>query len=541
MLNRYYQSELGRLRQLADEFSHANPALAPLLGADAASDPDVERLLEGVAFLTGMVHQRLDDDFSEFVQPLAQLLYPHYLQPLPCMTLVQLQPRMPLEEPMQVAAGCEVTSVPVDGQRLRFRSTLAVDLQPVQLVSTRWDGSSGEARSLVLDFRFTTANPSLWAADSLMLYLGDGLAEAAKLLRLLQLHLRNVSIFAAGQPLTQLTPDHLRAVGFDDDKGLLPFPDNAHPAYRYLQEYFALPEKFLFMELSGFTQWRARGDDGTFSVRLTFDSVPEWAPGVSANSFMLGVTPAVNLFEHEAHPIKVDHRYPEYRVQPIDHGQRVSVRIHSVTKVDCYTASGIEKRLKPFDAFAARDVYHLTIRASSVDVHGYDHYLSLPYSVDADLSEVTLSAGLLCTNGKLAENLRLGDLSQPGDNAPPRLEFKNIRGITPFQPPRFDSRLLWRVLSQLNTNHFRLADCGYLKALLSLYLPTLGEHVQDGNQRLIDSIENVSVSTERRFIRGLPVDGSVVRVDCRGIISATTAAFICLVACSMSSSLAALQ
>lgn len=91
MLNRYYQSELGRLRQLADEFSHANPALAPLLGADAASDPDVERLLEGVAFLTGMVHQRLDDDFSEFVQPLAQLLYPHYLQPLPCMTLVQLQ------------------------------------------------------------------------------------------------------------------------------------------------------------------------------------------------------------------------------------------------------------------------------------------------------------------------------------------------------------------------------------------------------------------------------------------------------------------
>ena len=86
MLNSHYQNELAQLRRLANEFAQTNPALAPLLGIDSASDPDVERLLEGVAFLTGMVRQRLDDEFPEFIQELAQLLYPHYLQPLPCMT-----------------------------------------------------------------------------------------------------------------------------------------------------------------------------------------------------------------------------------------------------------------------------------------------------------------------------------------------------------------------------------------------------------------------------------------------------------------------
>ena len=62
MLNSHYQNELAQLRRLANEFAQTNPALAPLLGIDSASDPDVERLLEGVAFLTGMVRQRLDDE-----------------------------------------------------------------------------------------------------------------------------------------------------------------------------------------------------------------------------------------------------------------------------------------------------------------------------------------------------------------------------------------------------------------------------------------------------------------------------------------------
>jgi type VI secretion system protein ImpG len=516
MLSSHYQSELNKLRRLADEFARGNPALAPLLGVDFASDPDVERLLEGVAFLTGMVHQRLDDEFPEFIQELAQLLYPHYLQPTPCMTLLQFQPRAPLQDVMRIEAGCEVSSVPVDGQRVRFRSSVSVDLEPLKLTGIRWDGCTGEERSLVLDFAFTIARAEDWEADSLTFYLGDGLGVACKLLRLLQLNLREIRVSATGQPLTLLPPGHLRGVGFDADKPLLPFPENAHPAYRCLQEYFALPEKFLFIELSGFKQWRSRGSEGRFSLRLMFDSLPDWTPEVTANSFMLGVTPAINLFDQDAHPLRVDHKQSDYRIQPADHGHRLSLRIHSVLKVDSYTVGGGEQRLKSFNTFSQGDTYNLRIRPSNIDVHGYEHYLSLPYSEGKVLSDMTLSIGLLCTNGKLPESLRLGDLNQPTDNTPPRVDFKNIRSITPCQPPRFDGKLLWRMLSQLNANHFRLADPDYLRALLSLYLPTIGESAQDANQRRIDSIEKVTVTQERRYIRGLPVEGNAVRVDCQG-------------------------
>jgi type VI secretion system protein ImpG len=463
-----------------------------------------------------MVRQRLDDEFPEFIQELAQLLYPHYLQPLPCLTLLQFQPRGALQQATRIDAGCEVASVPVDGQRVRFRSTAAVDLEPLQLIGTRWDGGAGEERSLVLDFAFTTADADDWQADSLRFYLGDGLVDGCKLLRLLQLNLREIRICAQGQPMTLLPARHLRGLGFDASNTLLPFPDTAHPAYRCLQEYFALPEKFLFVELSGFKQWRVRGKDGRFSVRLMFENLPDWAPNLSANSFMMGVTPAINLFAQEAHPLRIDHKQVDYRIQPADHGQRMSMRIHSVLKVSAYSAAGGERQLEPFNTFSQRDTYNLRIRQSTIDAHGYDHYLSLPYREGKVPGEMTLSIGLLCTNGKLPESLRLGDLNQPTDNTPPRVEFKSIRGITPCQPPKFDDKLLWRMLSQLNANHFRLADRDYLRGLLSLYLPSVGEGAQDANERRIDAIENVTVTHERRFIRGLPIEGSVVRVECRG-------------------------
>ena len=56
----YYQTELSALRELATEFAAAHPALASRLSGPSP-DPDVERILEGVAFLTGRVREKLDE------------------------------------------------------------------------------------------------------------------------------------------------------------------------------------------------------------------------------------------------------------------------------------------------------------------------------------------------------------------------------------------------------------------------------------------------------------------------------------------------
>lgn len=514
--NGYYEQELLNLRQLSKEFARRNPALAPLLGTDTASDPDVERLLEGVAFLTGLVRQRLDDEFPELIQEIAQLLYPQFLHPLPCMSILEFKPRGPLGDRLGIAAGCEVQSVPVDGEPTRFCTSFAVDIEPLRLETVRWDGGATQERSLLLEFAFDAIRASDWQGDRLRFYLGDGLAEASKLLRLLARNLREVRIGAAGQPLLLLGREALSMAGFDPALELMPYPATAHPAYRLLQEYFALPEKFLFVDLQGFSRWRARGESGRFSVRLMFDDLPDWTPAVSPQSLRLNVSPVVNLFRQDAHPLRIDQRQAEYRIQPADQSRCPALRIYSVDRVEGYLPGGKPRQYRPYTALEQGDGYHLRIRASLLDSQGFEHYLSLPVQDGRRSGESTLSIGLTCTHGNLPESLRLGDINQPSDHSPDRVSFSNIRSITPSQPPLFDDRLLWRVLSQLNANHLKLASREHLCELLSLYLPAQGAESDGAKRRRIESVVQVEAVDERRFVRGLPITGRAVRVMCRG-------------------------
>src|SRR2546425_11767923 len=90
----YYERELLFIRQLAQDFAKQYPAAAGrlLLEPTQSTDPHVERLIEGFAFLAGRIHHKLDDEFPELTDALLVLLYPTYLAPVPSIGLVQFDP-----------------------------------------------------------------------------------------------------------------------------------------------------------------------------------------------------------------------------------------------------------------------------------------------------------------------------------------------------------------------------------------------------------------------------------------------------------------
>ncbi|KDT23570.1 hypothetical protein AB84_0220 [Escherichia coli 2-052-05_S3_C1] len=83
---RYFREELDYLRQLSKLLATEKPHLARFL-AEKDADPDIERLLEGVAFLTGNLRQKIEDEFPELTHGLIKMLWPNYLRPVPAMTL----------------------------------------------------------------------------------------------------------------------------------------------------------------------------------------------------------------------------------------------------------------------------------------------------------------------------------------------------------------------------------------------------------------------------------------------------------------------
>ena len=117
-INRYFQDELAYLREVGAEFARENPRLAPYLGRES-SDPDVERLLEGFAFLTGRLREKLDDELPEVAHSLIELVWPNYLRPVPAMTVVEFSVIPGADAVAPIERGTMVAPRSVGGSRAR--------------------------------------------------------------------------------------------------------------------------------------------------------------------------------------------------------------------------------------------------------------------------------------------------------------------------------------------------------------------------------------------------------------------------------------
>jgi len=518
MLNRYFEEELGQLRELAAEFSRAHPALAPMLSGPS-SDPDVERLLEGVAYLTGLVRARLDDEFPEFVQALGNLIFPHYLRPIPSCTIVVFEPKGQLNEPAIVKSGVELASVPVDGIQCIFRTCYPVEVHPLTLARVEMVDMPGSTPAIRLALRLEGFALGNWPLHRLRFHLGDGLPAAAALYLAMFRHLKEIRISAAGAPDYILPREALIPVGFDRDEALIPYPGNAYPGYRVLQEYFVLPEKFLFADLTGLQGWRERGPGQEFTIEFRLDTRPAWMPPVGSNSLLLNAAPAVNLFAIDAEPILLDHKREEYRIVPSNR-IRAGSCIFSVDEVLGHRAGAAPSRVyRRFGLFGEDDTdatYEVIMRPA--EHRGLDAYLSVAYPPGVAPEPETLTLRLTCTNGSLPDGLHPGDICRPTDTSPERLSFRNIRRPTQSILPLEGSRMLGRLLSHIALNYASIGDAANLRGLLSLYAFASGmEHARDNaNRRRIEGIAELAITPTSRIVGGIMMRGQRIELRCRG-------------------------
>ncbi len=518
MFNRYYQDELNKLKGLAGEFAQANPAIAPMLSGTSA-DPDVERLLEGVAFLNGLTRQKLDDQFPEFIQELTNLLFPHYLRPVPASTLMSFAAKGPRAGASRVAAGTELASVPVDGTTCRFRTSCDLDVEPLRIAGVNLLSHAGTAPVLMIDFEMEGGlSIAQWNGDSIRLFLSGGYVDASKLLLLLMNHVTDVRISGGSGERLSLGAKSLRTSGFD--AGLIGYPSHASSGYRTIQEFFTQPEKFLFIDIAGLKPWTANASGSSFSIVMTLDGLHGWMPELDTGSFMLNVVPAINVFAHVADPITHDHRATEYRVNPEGRDRR-HFQVYSVDQVLGYQQGRAQERVyQPFSMFrhdgrGAQLSYRTTLKSANVE-RGSDMYLSLNYPPSETPLPETLSIRVTCTNRALPEGLKPGDINVPTSTSPDQMSFTNIRAITPTQDPPAGEELLWCLLSHVSLNLLSLASAENLRKMLGLYVFNGRQGQEQSNRRRIEGIVDMTATRESRLVgRGGMQRGQLIRIRCR--------------------------
>ena len=550
-LYRYYERELLFVRQLANDFAQQYPAAAGslLLEANRSVDPHVERLIESFAFLTARVQQKLDDDFPEMTEALLNVLYPHYLAPIPSLAIVQFD----LDHANSQPSGISVPRhSPLHTQKIgevacRFRTCYPVELWPIEVSYAGLQSAPfppglqpppGTASVLRLHLEcqagFHFADLAL---DQLRIHLTGDTQLVPKLYELifnncLQVEFRGVD--NTGSPFVLEAAQCLRQVGFERDQGLLPYTNQSFLGYRLLTEFFAFPEKFMFLDLGGWKQAATAGFGNKVEVVLYLNQeFPSGALEINSDSFRLGCTPVVNLFCQTAEPIPVTHTKSGYRVIPDVHYSR-EMEVYSVDSVVSADPQSTTE-YKPFYAIrhdsvwnqqGSSEAYWYASRRASIERgdEGTDvvlHLTDMNFDPNQPADSV-LIVKTTCTNRELARQAATGRRLRSAFELETSAPLRRTRCLPmPTRTLRPPLRRCghWRLVSHLCLNHLSITDPvegrAALQEILRLYDfsdSQSGRQLAAVNRQTIEGVTGLS----SRYTVGR-VGGPVASGFCRGV------------------------
>jgi type VI secretion system protein ImpG len=481
----FYNRELAALRKLAGEFAQKHPKVAGRLRIapdGTVDDPHVERLLEGVAFLAGRVQQRLEDELPEITDTLLELLSPHLLAPVPSMTTLRLAPKEEARGPALVKRGTPIETEPVRGEVLRYVTCHDVTLWPLRIEAARLMGlplaapahprAAGAASCLRITLRSAVEDLGFaeMGLDRLRLHLRGPHQVAAGLHELICTSCIGIAL-ADGpndQAPTLLGPERVRAAGFAREEAALPWPQRAFDGHRLLTEYFAHPEKFLYLDLDGLEARTLLHAGSRLDLFLYFGrAAPELERMVGAETLAPHCTPAVNLFAQRCEPIAMDGTQSDWLVIP-DVRRPAALEVYSIERVRESRPDGARRAVLPFQRLAAGEgsegeaapMQWVATRAPAPGTLGGTETRLLlcdpAFRPDAPADGV-LTIEALCLNRDLPELLPFGGgqprLRVADPAAPARPEAECLSAPTPTLRPRLREPGAWRLVSHLALNH----------------------------------------------------------------------------------------
>lgn len=565
-----YNEELYFIREMGRVFAANNPEAASRLALNLSEnkicpDPYVERLLEGFAFLTSRIQLKYQEEFPEFTQHLLDIVYPDFLTQLPSMTIIQFAPDAQQVKPegVSINRGTRLLSPRISEKRVQceFRTAHSIRLWPIEISEAKYGlpddlpdivkkalhpNALGISKG-VIRLKLQTSNDTLSFSDlsgldNIDIHLVGSGGKARKIYEILLANCHKILISDQNRNIYPLPDNSLHPLGYDDECALLPITAQSFSGYRLLQEYFALPERFMFVSLEHLQSSLTHCSSNTIEIFFMLNKLDEHIlRTLSAEHFKLFCTPAINLFEKTADRVHLSKRAHNVRLNkrinakeithylpgfPVVVEKTAPLHYEIYRVLDVKGVGNFQQKDIQFSPFYSldhnalsqenRNFYTLQrvpeIRFTDKEnkyqeYQGTDIYISLssnesnlPYP--SDLKELRVHA--LCTNRgiPLYFGMKNVDFTTPDDSLPVLSQggIRNIIAFTSPRPSHLPSEHTWRLINLLSLNYLSIADerdsDKNTQALRELL------HLQISNRQANGILENTSTQ-DAQINRGL--------------------------------------
>jgi type VI secretion system protein ImpG len=514
----YYQDELKYLTDLGKDYAERWPDNAAFLSSGAASDPDVERLLQGFSFLTARLHQRLDNQFSEIAEGFLSMLWPQYLTPTPAIAMIEFIPDSKLVKNVQtINKNAVLHTKAYSWGRCDFRTCHPVILYPFRLANVVVE-SRANRNFMQLNFDLNPgSNMSESELDSLQIHLfhTDRRLIYDWYLWLTQ-YVKHAKLKAdTGELDTEIT---LSPVGFESNDAFLPTSLTEPQGFRTLREFTSYSQRFFTVQIDSLKALKNIGESSSFQVIIDFgDQMPTGKmKNIDVDFFRLFCVPAVNLFQTSAN---VNHDYTR-REYPLRTNQD---KLENYEVFSTNNVFAIEektgKRIDYHPYFSMKSIQEQlsnrtnTYRTRFIDIQakknnqnltGRDCLISFQESPENEFEKhpKTVTIDLISTNRQAATKLSNGDICRPSEDIPALTSFRDIGKLNPqIDTPQAGS-FYWLLISSLAISRETMQNLDNLKSLIKLY--TQGKVAESSLNRMLSCLVDLNVQNDVVIITGYP-------------------------------------
>jgi type VI secretion system protein ImpG len=537
----YYREELISLRRRGGDFAKRHPEIARRLDIKdgESADPQTERIIESVAFMSAKLDQKIDDNVQSIAFQLLSALYPNLVSTFPPCGIVRFDSSTNISNSNKVVLPkwTNLFARSASGSNCAFKTIYPISLYPIEISGIEVSEIPSHAYKQFIEIKINTMSVPIEQIkiDNLLFYINSEIVEDSLLVyeSIFLSHKKEVFIRICDSYL-KIDDRDIVQCGFSDDEVVCPVHKYTSNTFQLFQESLHFKRKFMFFRILNIDKYIDRSglkNIDELSIFLKMNFVNEKVLSIlKIGSIILNAVPIVNLFSVMSDPFKFDGTKNKYLLVA-DRSRDRSIEIHSVTEVTIVDSETQELNVvQPYfslavdsDTNVVHDIFWIATREPSEirGLNGFDTYISF---VENKINHLSVYSNIayaktLCTNR--SEALAIPSFArvdiESADSAGyfGTLLYRMTESVTTTN----DGNSLWCLISQISSTHISVARGENLLSSISKLLAILAGSSKLNRDEELDWIEGIEIKkTARRigsdawrgFVSGLEVEMSII-------------------------------